>query len=160
MNRVSNIRILSRKDTATLEEICASGLLESCRARISARESNELIHWMKLSNRSRPRIVSDRAVRIPIPDAPEDQLPSVLRQVVVRLHTRQYLIRGFWEGRNLMCDAASKDVVEYVVLQKRIWKGEEESWRIWGMTKETDLKRLAQKSAASKLVNRTKAAKA
>ena len=31
-----------------------------------------------------------------------------------------------------------KDVSEYLVLQRRIWKEVEEPWMVWGTTEETD----------------------
>ena len=37
-----------------------------------------------------------------------------------------------------------KDVTEYLVLQRRILRGEEGPWKIWGTTTETDIKKLAE----------------
>jgi len=32
-----------------------------------------------------------------------------------------------------------QEVLEYVVVQRRVWKGVEERWRLWGTTMETRL---------------------
>ena len=34
-------------------------------------------------------------------------------------------------------NAAPKTVVEYLVLQKRVVRGEEEDWKVWGFTEES-----------------------
>jgi len=35
-----------------------------------------------------------------------------------------------------------KEVKEYVVIQKRLWKGKEEGWLVWGTTEETTMDKL------------------
>lgn len=68
---------------------------------------------------------------------------SAIRQVVVRLQSRQSLARTVFSGPGrpeelVKGTGKGKPVSEYVVLQRRMWKGEEEPWMIWGTTEETD----------------------
>ena len=68
---------------------------------------------------------------------------SALRQVVVRLQSRQSLTRIVSRGsgrpkETVKGTGEEKLVSEYVVLQRRMWKGEEGPWIIWGTTEETD----------------------
>ncbi len=35
-----------------------------------------------------------------------------------------------------------KDVVEYVVIQRRLWKGSEERWLVWGTVEESTVEKL------------------
>lgn len=78
--------------------------------------------------------MSDRAARLPIEGAG-------LRQAVVRIRSRQSLTR-FREGRVLEGSGQERDVMEYVVIQKRMWKGREEGWLVWGTTEETTVEKL------------------
>jgi protein MBA1 len=47
-----------------------------------------------------------------------------------------------------------QDVVEYVVLQRRMLKGVEEPWKVWGFTERTTLKRLLEDEEAVEAMNR------
>ena len=42
-----------------------------------------------------------------------------------------------------------KDIREYLVLQKRVLKGQETDWVIWGTTDETDVKNIVGSKATS-----------
>jgi mitochondrial protein MBA1 len=120
------------------------------------------------------RLVSNRMAQLPVPGADDRNAPSVIRQVVVRISSRQKLIidrdspniiakprRGTRElkwvpdGTQLNRDEAreeeeytvdehEKDVVEYIVLQKRIMKGEEEPWKVWGFMDNTTVESLKE----------------
>lgn len=81
-----------------------------------------------------PRVVSDRAARLPVEGA-------WLRQAVVRIRSRQSLTR-FREGQVVAGSGHEKDVKEYVVIQKRLWKGREEGWLVWGTTEEMTMEKL------------------
>lgn len=122
----------SRGDTETLRRICADGLYESFRARIGARRG-EKVQWTLHNYARSPRIVSDRAARLPIEGAG-------LRQAVVRIRSRQSLTR-FRGGQVVAGSGGGKDVKEYVVIQKRLWKGKEEGWMVWGTMEETPLEK-------------------
>lgn len=34
-------------------------------------------------------------------------------------------------------DEHTKDMVEYIVMQRRMWKGKEEPWKVWGFVEKT-----------------------
>ena len=74
---------------------------------------------------------------------------SALRQVVLRMDTRQSLakLRAGLDGSSDTVIAGTgeqKDVKEYLVLQKRILQAQEGEWVIWGTTDETDIKDIIQ----------------
>ena len=62
-----------------------------------------------------------------------------MRQCVVRIKSVQSLRRT--DARATPEESAGKEqeVLEYVVVQRRVWKGVEERWRLWGTTMETRL---------------------
>ena len=67
-----------------------------------------------------------------------------LRQVVVRLRSRQSLARiigrrGPDQDAVVEGTGEEKKVQEYLVLQRRIWKGKEQPWMVWGTTQESSL---------------------
>lgn len=69
---------------------------------------------------------------------------AALRQVVVRLRSRQSLTRTVANGFSrteifTQGEGQEKDVSEYLVLQRRMMKDREEPWMIWGTTEETDI---------------------
>lgn len=71
---------------------------------------------------------------------------SALYQVVVQIKSIQSL-KGISKGRNAEKDTVVEDskgkqneVVEYLVMQKMMFRGREGSWKIWGTTEETDVK--------------------
>lgn len=63
---------------------------------------------------------------------------AALRQVVVRIRSIQSLVRTMEDERPSKKDALingsgeEKQMDEYLVVQRRIWKGQEEPWMIWG----------------------------
>ena len=68
---------------------------------------------------------------------------SALRQVIVFLKSRQSLARFVSSGPGrpehlVKGTGEEKQVSEYLVLQRRIWKEREEPWMVWGTTNETD----------------------
>lgn len=90
--------------------------------------------------------MSHRATVMPIEDALDRK--SSMRQAVVRIRSRQSLrrvgrdgqaiVEGTGEGANI------KEITEFVVIQRRLWKGVEEKWKVWGTTEETTLKGMAE----------------
>ncbi|KAF2105831.1 hypothetical protein BDV96DRAFT_356207 [Lophiotrema nucula] len=122
------------------------------------------LSWITLGG---PRIVSNRAVQLSIPGLER----TGMRQVVVRLPTSQTLKttrkssppsqrasrrKLVWtpDGKQpeapAVIDAPSgvstfeDNVVEYLVLQKRIVSGVPEEWRVWGFAEPTDTARIAK----------------
>ncbi|KAL8734418.1 MAG: hypothetical protein Q9181_003221 [Wetmoreana brouardii] len=123
-------------DTTTLSTICTDGLLSSFRARIAARPRNERVRWTLHRFSRGPKFVSQRIAMLPFKG-------SAIRQVVVRLQSRQTLVRVLSNGSSrpeelVKGTGEDKPVSEYLVLQRRMWQGEEEPWMIWGTTEETD----------------------
>lgn len=66
---------------------------------------------------------------------------SIIRQVIVRIKSVQsiatYLPKRRGEEERVE-GGEEKNMVEYLVLQKRILKGEEGPWLVWGTVEETD----------------------
>lgn len=82
-------------------------------------------------------MVSQRAAILPIDDGTGNK--TAVRQCVVRIKSVQSLRRT--DARATPEESAGKEqeVLEYVVVQRRVWKGVEERWRLWGTTMETRL---------------------
>ncbi|KAL8708274.1 MAG: hypothetical protein Q9220_006851 [cf. Caloplaca sp. 1 TL-2023] len=123
-------------DVTTLSTICTEGLLSSFKSRITARPRDEQLHWTLHKYLRGPKFVSQRIAMLPYKGA-------AIRQVVVRLQSRQSLERTVSPGRDRSDGHpnekdAGKTVSEYLVLQRRMWKEKEEPWMIWGTTEETD----------------------
>ncbi|KAI4157410.1 MAG: hypothetical protein L6R39_000692 [Caloplaca ligustica] len=125
-------------DIATLSTLCTEGLLASFKSRIAARPRDERLRWTLHSFLRGPKFVSQRIAMLPYKGA-------ALRQVVVRLRSRQSLARLLLNGKDNKSETLVKgtgeenEVVEYLVLQRRMLKDEEGPWMIWGTTTETDL---------------------
>ncbi|OJD37361.1 mitochondrial inner membrane protein mba1 [Diplodia corticola] len=152
-------------DTEHISRICTDGVATTLRSRINARKPNEHLSWARLSH-SRPRIVSDRIVKIPIPGVDTKKKPCCIRQTVFRIKSEQALVKGYLlagkAGRRRLLDEAGKElplgkdgeitpermqqsaktVHEYFVLQKRMWMGKEETWSVWGLVDESSLDEL------------------
>ncbi|KAI9715908.1 MAG: hypothetical protein M1812_005728 [Candelaria pacifica] len=122
-------------DISTLRKICAEGILESFRKRIAAR-AGEKWEWNLESYRRTPRVVSNRAVKLPLDKAG-------LRQAVVNIESRQSLTRTRPDGTRVPGTGTQKVVREYVVIQKQMFDGVENRWLVWGTTEETTLSKLA-----------------
>jgi protein MBA1 len=122
-------------DAAALRNICLDGLYETFRARIAARRPGEKMEWEMLGYNTRSKLVSHRAARLQIDGA-------AVRQAVVRIASKQKLRRRARNGKELELVKGSgkeKDVVEYLVLQKRMDGWKEGDWVVWGTTEETKL---------------------
>ncbi|SLM38456.1 Mitochondrial inner membrane protein Mba1 [Lasallia pustulata] len=127
-------------DTATLSTICAEGLNESFRARIAARPATECIRWTLHKYTRSARVVSHRGILLPAK-------ASAMRQAVVRIQSRQSLARitGVGpDGQEIIAEETGeeKEIQEYVVVQRMIWKGVEGPWIVWGTTEETSLSKI------------------
>ena len=102
--------------------------------RILSRAYNEKARWTLHKYVGFPRVVSHRVTGLPPTD-------SALRQVVVKMQSKQSLVRfkhGVADGEESAGESESpKQVLEYLVLQRRIFKAVEGPWKIWGTAEET-----------------------
>ncbi|KAI9824376.1 MAG: hypothetical protein M1819_000882 [Sarea resinae] len=130
-------------NTALLRRICADGLFESFSARIAARKRTGLRWTLHKYNRG-VRCVSDRYTQLPIEGAG-------IRQAVVRIPSRQSLTKLAADGTTVPGSGRERNLVEYVVIQKRIIKGKDEPWMVWGTTEETTLKTVHEEERQKKL---------
>lgn len=127
-------------DLATLKKVCVDGgLLQNFIARIHARGKDKM-QW-EMVKLKRARVVSNRAFKLPVDH-------SGMRQAVVRVVSRQKLTRYRPDGSIVAGSGKEKDVVEYVVIQRRLMGGKESPWQVWGTTEETSLEKLEQERRA------------
>lgn len=114
----------------TLRKICCEGLLSTFRSRIHARPRNSRYEWHLHSYIRFASVISNRAVQLPLPNSGQ-------RQAVVRISSRQSLSRYDHQGDLVPGTGEVKDVVEYLVIQRRCLMGKEEPWMIWGTIEES-----------------------
>lgn len=96
------------------------------------------MQWELVKYNKRAKIVSNRGGRLPIEG-------GAIRQAVVRICSRQKLTR--WtrvKGVDQIVPGSGKekDVIEYVVLQKKYEAWNSGDWQIWGTTQETKVEDL------------------
>lgn len=132
-------------------------------ARISYREKGERLQWNITRYLSRPKLVSQKPTELPFEI---EGAKAGARQAVVRIHTEQRLQLGtnvqgrerllsrerekmardeFWQYEGDTVEWGSpkvKQLVEYVVLQRRLIKGVEEPWYIVGFAQESTIAEL------------------
>lgn len=56
------------------------------------------------------------------------------------MQSLEKILKGTGENRDVVVEETKgkpKKVMEYVVLQKRMLRGKEDQWKIWGTTEET-----------------------
>ena len=132
----------------TLKGICLEGIQASLRSKIDYRPLGERVHWTLHRYIGRPRIVSTRIARLPLD-------VSAIYQVVVKIKSMQSLEKirkGTGAQKDVVLEETKgepKKVTEYVVLQKRMIKGKEDLWKIWGMTEETKPEDVMQEESVS-----------
>lgn len=119
-------------DKATLRKICTDGLYDSFSARIGSRARGESVVWELVGYDRRAKVVSNRAARLPMDGA-------AIRQAVVRICSTQKLTRYTAKGAVVQGTGKEKKVVEYVLIQKKIWGWEDGEWQVWGTIEETTL---------------------
>jgi len=64
---------------------------------------------------------------------------AAIRQAVVRICSTQKLTRYTPNGDIVKGTGKEKSVVEYVLVQKKIWDWQDGGWQVWGTTEETTL---------------------
>jgi len=128
-------------DVTTLQKICTDGICETFRSRIGNRAKGEKVTWELVKYNQRAKLISHRGVRLPIDG-------MAFRQAVVRIASTQKLTRWIRGKGGVMemvpGSGKTKDVVEYVVVQRRTVNNEEEAWMIWGTTGETGLDKVRE----------------
>lgn len=134
---------LHRVDTNTLSSICAEGLLASLRARIALRPRSEVQRWTIHRYTHASRIVSNRAAMM-------DQALAI-RQAIVRIRSIQSLtktISGLDGEEDSVVKGTGKEIPtdEYLVIQRRIWKGREGPWIVWGTTQESNMTEILRRN--------------
>ncbi|KAG0138491.1 hypothetical protein HOY82DRAFT_142987 [Tuber indicum] len=120
-------------DIDSLRAICGDGLLSSFRKRLSVRPSNVRMEWRLHRMLSQPRVVSSKAHHYV-------GLGLNRRQAVVRLHSLQSLAKVTLGKRGEVLSregGEEKEVVEYLVIEKKYDKDIESPWSVWGTTEET-----------------------
>ncbi|MCJ1386789.1 hypothetical protein MMC17_009916 [Xylographa soralifera] len=119
-------------DLALLRKTCSDGLFASFQSRIASRPKNQKLRWTLHQYTRTPRVVSHRAVVLPMVKG------AALRQAIVTVHSRQSLTH-LKAGEEMTSGTGEvKEVKEYVVVQRRMWKEHEEPWMVWGTTEESD----------------------
>lgn len=86
-----------------------------------------------------PRIVSNRAALL--------MKGTALRQAIVRIRSVQSLTKTTpgppgGEDVTVKGTGVEKDMDEYFVVQRRIWKDNEEPWMVWGTTQESNIDKI------------------
>lgn len=119
-------------DKSALRKLCTDGLYDSFSARIGSRPKGERVVWELLEYNKRAKVVSNRAARLPIDGA-------AVRQAVVRISSTQKLTRYTPKGAVVQGSGKERSLVEYVLIQKKIWGWKDEEWQVWGTTEETTL---------------------
>lgn len=75
--------------------------------RFTSRDPNVKMTWELVKIHSTPRIVSNRMAQPPFPGADDKEQPTAIRQVVVRLSTRQRLVLTHTEPESQTLNTAS-----------------------------------------------------
>jgi protein MBA1 len=145
-----------------VSKFCLPPILENFENRIKARGPVE-INWSVIGG-MKAKVVSHRASMFG-----EDQPDTAFRQVVVRITSAQRLENKFASGPVITWapldvkkpetqaksepktkavitnTETTKEVVEYLVLQKRVNRGiEDKHWKVWGFTQESTPERLEE----------------
>lgn len=127
-------------DIKALRELCTDGIYTSFQARIAGRVRGEKVVWELVKYNKPTKVMSDRAAKLPIHGAS-------IRQAVVRICSTQKLTRYSANGQQIKGTGKEKDIVEYLVLQKKYWDFKDHKWEVWGTTEETTLEEVERQQA-------------
>jgi protein MBA1 len=122
-------------DTNTRSSLACEGLRTQLLSRISARPKNSAYVWTLHRYVGKPKVVSHRAAILPIDDGTGNK--TAMRQAVVRIKSVQSLKRTDERATPEEREGKEMEVEEFVVVQRRVWRGTEERWRMWGTTSES-----------------------
>jgi len=129
----------AENDLPTLTTTCTSGLLSSFTSRLATLTPHETLRWTLHAYTRRPRVVSHRAILLPMFKG------AALRQAVVKLQSKQSLARVRKDGSVVEGTGRVREVREYVVVQRRMWGEKEEGWMVWGTVEEGDWRSVVPK---------------
>ncbi|OAX82246.1 hypothetical protein ACJ72_03409 [Emergomyces africanus] len=148
-------------DTATLQTICCSSLRDQFFKRISKRPSHskklvwtlhKFIKFPFSTTLTGARVIADRAAQV--------GHGIGIRQVVVRIQSRQSLVRpspppesapnNNKQSEASPVEAKEQDSTEYIVLQKMLVGGKEGDWKVWGFANETKMEDMETNPAFAK----------
>lgn len=131
------------------------GISSTLKSRVRQREANTWLKWTLHKHLTKPKLVSLKAVAMPGPSTQPKTEATGIVQAVVRIHSRQSLqhmrqatiregnalrpVNIPIEGAANMGGEEGREIVEYLVIQKWIRKGQEGVWKIWGTTQETTM---------------------
>jgi hypothetical protein len=158
-------------DDIILRDICEQTVLGVFQSRISRRPADERLEWSLLEYVNKPRMVSFKTAQTQIEINGE---PMMAQQAVVQIRSRQLLRQGkliqggeagrvgkdeFEESFGEVAQgiewqqSREKEVLEYVVLMRRVIDGEPLDWKIWGFAKEAKVAELegSKKSEKTKV---------
>jgi hypothetical protein len=134
-------RAIADQDLPTLKSIACAGLMANIKSRLDAQKSTKKVRdtWslVRYNGLRPPRwipwpissFIPNRAIKVvhdiiaPLPIGGKD---ASIRQVVVRMKSRQSFNRQ--DGKGLQ----TKELTEYVVIQKMTADGLDKDWMIWG----------------------------
>ncbi|KAL2364211.1 hypothetical protein RJZ56_002881 [Blastomyces dermatitidis] len=150
-------------DTATLDNICCDSLRDQFLKRISKRPPqakklvwtlHKFIKFPFSTTLTGSRVIADRAAQV--------AHGVGIRQVVVRIQSRQSLVRpqppaaeSPNEAKRTLPQAAageakSQTSTEYIVLQKMLVAGKEGDWKVWGFVNESTMEDMETNPAFAK----------
>ncbi|OAT10879.1 hypothetical protein BDBG_06658 [Blastomyces gilchristii SLH14081] len=150
-------------DTATLDNICCDSLRDQFLKRISKRPPqakklvwtlHKFIKFPFSTTLTGSRVIADRAAQV--------AHGVGIRQVVVRIQSRQSLVRpqppaaeSPNEAKRTQPQAAageakSQTSTEYIVLQKMLVAGKEGDWKVWGFVNESTMEDMETNPAFAK----------
>jgi mitochondrial protein MBA1 len=139
---------ISTGNRKALSTLCADNIEAQYQSRIARRlEAQERLSWELVKYVEKPRVVSMKAGATPLM---LEGIPVGMQQAVVRIRSLQKLKTGTlvrsgrgggakgkeqdveWEKEK------TKDVTEYIVVQRRLMQGDYEPWKVWGFIVEFD----------------------
>ncbi|CAI6335823.1 unnamed protein product [Periconia digitata] len=115
----------ARGDSKAISDMCLDAVAARFQERIAARPRGRVMQW-KVSNPS-VRIVSNRSQLVS--ETGSDTLG--FQQIVFRIKSAQSLLRP-GEQKTVQ----NKGVIEYMVLQRVLSRGQFNDWTVWGFTNE------------------------
>lgn len=158
---------MAQGDRAWLRDNCCSGLADKACSRIDRRaisqgkynagvtESWELVRYGGLLRTDRVppwplcgllpftsyKLMNDVTGQLPMAK------DTFLRQVIVRIKSTQRY--NLYDGQG----PQTRTVTEHIVLQKIIWQGEDEDWKVWGTVNPSTIKQIKAMNEEMKAEN-------
>lgn len=120
-------------DVERLREICCNSTAkEQVRRAMNQRSRGLAYEWNLIKLLSPVEVISHRATPQSLEDGSD--FPVLYRQAIVRVHALQTLVPRNRKGLSdaLVGNSETHAIDEYMVLQKRLYQGIEEDWKVWG----------------------------